>query len=333
MSYRCEDDYPFYVDFLAFLSVVGIVLNSLCCVIHSRILKRNIHHGQMFKYLLIKSICDTLQFIFNSFGPFYYCKLCSSKWTYLIQIWNIWFNWYGMLIMQLLSGIFEVAASFDCFLTINKFKKFKFFYSSTFFYIVTIVAIVYSSIFYIYLLFIYEIVATYSTNSLNTTQISYRTVETNFSTTKLAKNLKFTHMAVRDIIILLLLLIINIFIFKTMRRVGKTKIRLQSVRVITRELTVQIRKREAEQRRLLLIFSIGFNYFIGHLPVVVYYLVVLFTLERMNFFWNCYYMAISLIFYSSYIFPIVFYYLFNRVFKSYINEKLLLIKTTLFCNF
>jgi hypothetical protein len=105
---------------ITIVSVIGIVVNTWCVVVFSMIIHKEKLSNHMFKYLLLKALHVDVQFLVQVFAPLYYCTTCSTYQTYASQFWYIWFYYYVECINELCSGFYDVAATFDCLITINQ---------------------------------------------------------------------------------------------------------------------------------------------------------------------------------------------------------------------
>jgi hypothetical protein len=79
----------------------------------------------------------------------YFCRKCRTTSSYLIQIWYIWSYIYFENIFMTISAIFEIAATFNCYISIS--AKFEYCQTNLFFYIFSTTVILLVSICYIIL--------------------------------------------------------------------------------------------------------------------------------------------------------------------------------------
>lgn len=139
------------------ISVVGVVTNTWCIYAFVRILRnsRASIASNMFKYLLLKSIQDDCQFLVQVFAPLYYCVTCSTYQTFSSQVWYIGFYYYVEATNELASGLYDLAATFDCLLAIG--NQCRVFQSTFMFYTLSTVIFLFSALFYIFFLFDFRI--------------------------------------------------------------------------------------------------------------------------------------------------------------------------------
>jgi hypothetical protein len=113
---NCEKFYKFSLRVNKIMSYIGLVLNALCMLvfIHSKILKNS--YGNVYKYLLAKTICDLFicirMILLTEFSKeyFYLYGSCLFEWI---------FHMYFGFVLLFLSVLFKVAINFDFFRTLT----------------------------------------------------------------------------------------------------------------------------------------------------------------------------------------------------------------------
>ncbi len=104
---------------------LGIAINLFGSLVFYRMTKKIKMEGHMFKYLLVKTIDDLLQFVCQIFSPLYYCLFLNcdlENASYAGVIWYIWFFYYFDCSLEFASSCMEVMATFDFYCLIkNKF--------------------------------------------------------------------------------------------------------------------------------------------------------------------------------------------------------------------
>jgi hypothetical protein len=89
------------------LNPIGIALNLMCVVCFAQILKQNESTNNMFKYLLVKAVCNFLYFSDDIFYLLY-----SKLWpTLSYEIWLVYIYNSIQPIVLLISAIMEVIAT------------------------------------------------------------------------------------------------------------------------------------------------------------------------------------------------------------------------------
>ena len=308
----------------AIASVVGIVTNTLCVIVFAMIGGRERNCGNMFKYLLLKALHDDLQFIFQVFSPLYLCQTCSSYLSYSIQVWYIWFYTYLESVNELCSGLFEIAATLDCLLLIN--RKMLWYQSRLSFILVITSLTLYSFILYIYRLFEYEIVKLPS--SMTGAQRDFYIYSyTAFAQTDLYKMFRIAHGLVRDVICLVLFFIFNFIILITVRsrmsdkrklnQLPRNPLTLSQLHHHSFVLAANIEKSErTEVKAAAMVVVVGVNYFFGHFIPLVYYC----FMWKPSVFRTCLAQIGLLPFYISYVTPFFIYAAFNRTFRNHLKK-------------
>lgn len=329
VDFRCFRNSYLTIYVIPVISFLGIVLNALTALTLKKLINyKKLNNGYMYKYLLIKSVYDTLQFVFQIFAPIYHCKECSVSYTFVAQLWFIVCFYYAEGVTQLASSLLELAATFDFYVHLkNKPIKFRLVYERKFFLLVSALTLAYSLTFYTMNFFEFKIVvykSESSTNVFNETIVkNYHTIEyTRFFYSKLDKYLRFVHSFVRDFIILILLLLLNMLIVGS---IGETVYHKRKVLLDERELTgkslnsITLCKTERAWRKAkLMVISTGVVYFFGHLPLGIYHL----PFGKKTARWNCYYVISWIPFYLSYASNFIVYITFNKIFRRIFLNKI-----------
>jgi hypothetical protein len=287
-SYKCFN--PKYTNMALFL--VGILTNGICILIFSLIIIKKMR-SNMYKYLLVKSTIDFTITILKLIN-FIDFPISVYKWCY----------GYFLLIFLSLSIVFEIAATFDCYISIN--TKLKCCQTNLFFYLFSFCAVV--VYFLVYLIFPFRFVSKKEMATVNNNTITHYSNEiSSFGETFYKFHLGFLDSLMRDFILFIIVVILNVMVLvsliKATRRrrtliPGSNKILLTS-------------SQRAERRKMLMILTTGINYMLGHLPFFIHYLLE----EFFNKYLNCSFIFIVLFFHLSYVDGIVFYFLFNNIFR------------------
>lgn len=328
-------------DFLAYqltayLSAVGVVLNTYCIVVFSLIVAKERTVGNMFKFLLVKAIHDDIQAVIQIFALFYSCVSCQTFGTYWMQVWYIYFYFYIGSINQLCSGWLEIASTLDRLIMI--YNIFSFGKTKLYFIIVNVVLIIYSSVFYLDYIFTFRIVekhvAMNSTSSNDSYEITYFAYElTEFSSSTFAVVLQLWETLHRDAIVMILLVILNTFILiKFKETMSKKRNRMQKLSIIPNPAThetnasvnstrptatsnAQMQSVEAAERNLtIMIVMTGINYIIGHTATFVNQAIFFGVLSPTK---DCLIKMSLFFFYFSYSTPFLIYVSVNKLFRSY----------------
>jgi hypothetical protein len=288
--------------------VFTFVTNLTCFIILIRILltsQRQVESSsQMFKYLLIKSVCDMLPGLFNLLTP-----LANDN-KYYIQVWFIWFHKYLSNVFYLASGMFEIAASFECAISIE--GRLKWCQTKFAFVIQTLFIFISCFSFYSFDIFT-NIIIKYKFNTvINGTvveKVSY-TIGYLIKYHHLVNKLTEVEKIIRDISVLVILIIINLFILFKMIEIRKRKSQLQTVR----NSNIMNAER-AESRKIKMITFLCVIFIIGHFPYVILYF---FRNSGTN--WDSFSIFCDIFFYFSFTTPILAYYLFNRKFNYFLMK-------------
>ena len=303
------------------ISFIGIIANLFSTVVFFRMLKNIKLDGQMFKYLFFKSLNDLFQFVFQIFSILYFCPGCESRRSYAAIVWFIGFLYYAESVVELCSAWLEILATFDCFCLIT--NRFKWFTSKRLSNCLIAGIQIYSTLFYIFWLFSFEII------QLPGPIVSYNYYPTSFYFTVLNQYLRYIHTLSRDVIVFVILVLLNFLILLTFKRNVSTKLRLLATVELSNFTNISNWKpkrivtnaKKAEKRTKIMISLIGLNYLIGHIGPILYYI----PFEASATFWSCFEYFQLIPFYVSYLSNILIYYSFNKHFRFYLKESFIYI--------
>jgi hypothetical protein len=291
----------------SFISVLGFILSTLCVVTFCEINKRFKTSGQMYKYLLMKSICDFILFSSLILHIVYNYSSYHLHYTYILQFnFKYLYRFLNQLLM-LYSVYFELLATIDCYLSIG--NKYKFLLSKKAFYLSSFLNIFLFFIFYIGKIFVYEIIPF---NSSISSKVLYKTVKNSLYFSYFYKILSILFLVFRDILSFILLLIFNILIFLNIKKLSAKKRLLKN----NKALLVSIK---AQENKVKMIYLSAFNSILLHLPSIVENL---YGKYQKGDFWT-YYDSFSFnVIIISYCTPFIIYTLFNKVFRDHLLKLL-----------
>jgi hypothetical protein len=291
------------------LNVFGIIANGFCVIVFFKILTRRqslqgiVSGGNIFKYLFLKSIMDFLNFVSNFFETFYDCHNCESSKSFVAKLWFIWIYNYFQYIVQTSSSVFEIAATFDCYITII--KKFTFFQTNLFFYSFSSLVVIVCTLVYI----IFPFNFTIKKVSNHTYEYDY----SKFGKTSLSNSLYMADSFIRDGFFLVVLIFLNALILSLL--IKTTKRRRDLVRNNMNNSSLLTIAQKAERKRMIMITLTGLNYMIGHSLFFVYNILPNKDERDMGY---CLFRYLYFFYIVSYANSIIFYYFFNSIFKRYL---------------
>lgn len=300
---RYLEQYIINIYIIPIITLIGVLTNILNVIIFIKIIlnQKSKTQGFMYKYLLLKSIVDLCHSMLHIPAPIFYIKYASKAHSYLAQLWFTYFYNYGEFVAELFSIFLDIFATIDCYVYINKnefIKKFKNYITN--FKLNTILAFIYSVVFYLYLIFEYRIIFCDGNYIAEKTEFHYSTS---------MKVFKLIHTFLRDVVLLIILVISNILIFLSI----KSSVHLKKKSTISKYKTKSSKVEQTIRRSRIMIISIGIVYLIGHIPVNVYYMVLFF--KGSTIWWNFYYMYCMILFYLYYSITFFIYLIFNKEFK------------------
>jgi hypothetical protein len=309
------------------IGFLGLITNTACFLVFLKLLKvtnnvqQSTSNSHMYKYLCLKSLCDILIFLVLFMYPLYFCDKCPLNGYYIMQIWYVGVYWYFTMIMELMSGFFEIVATLDCAVSIRNYPRCLLNRST--FYATSFLILAFSLTFYWYIFFYFNIV-----NQDEMNRSFWKVTVTDFYKSSSGSFFRFFNMILRDIIFFILLLIINLWILLSLKKVRERKSTMQLTRLTTSDVILKqvsktrSRAQAAERRKVKMITLLSISYFVGHSPIVIFYL----PLHDDSDFWKCYYEFGLIIFHLTYVLPFFLYYNFNNQFKTVFKSKILFFK-------
>jgi hypothetical protein len=216
-------------------------------------------------------------------------------------------------------------------------KKFEFLLTRTAFYVTTGCAIAFSAA----LQFNRSIELTTVSVDLEIPQGDNQTINytyyyytyTDFHYSLASKVIILTTYMIRDLIIGVALVVVNILILVQMKQVTQRRVGLTGGGASTSSLPTNKSVRaamQAERRKSLMIISTGVNYLLGHVLKIVFIFGFM-TDSPITYLdeWWCFNYVASLLLTTSYATPFLFYYFFNIHFRTYANEIIKILFTPL----
>jgi hypothetical protein len=284
---------------------------TFCIIVFIRIIvnSKNEKKSQMFKYFLCKSIFDLLVFLTVIIDIGYYCNNCGTNYAW--QLWFVWIYFYAYTVFVSISNLMEIAATIDCYLLVE--NKLQILMEKKFFVSFLIFSIVFNVIINIHYYFIFKIVENSDENSNKTT---FTVIDSmNYIEKSYFPIINYSILAYREILPLTILIIINILILLTFRKVSARKKKMQGNATTGTVISnAAIRIQRAEKNKLKLIFIVSFSYVVLRMPFTIYQV----PFHGRNLFWECYYYPATIRLYDlSFFIQIFNYYFFNNKFKKY----------------
>ena len=287
-----------------------MILNMFCSIafISSRDLNKEI-----FKYFLIKSICDAILFSRNTLN--YIADNCGQDCILITShtICYIRFGFYYFVgrSMILASMIFSVAASF------NRFRKSRntfLFFNKIPFWFKLISIFLYSFGYYWYIFTGDEPCRQYFSKS-NTTYYSF--ANKIFRDTTYGVYLELFHSIIRDCVCLVLIIVLNILtlIFLKVSFARKRDLTTSNKSKLKSNNLLASKAQLAEKKLTLMVAATSIINIFGHILLFIFY----FPLDvlKKNF---CLKDFANLLLYISLAINFFIYYAFNKHFSNYVNK-------------
>lgn len=289
--------YHFYIEKI--MGAIGSLLNIFCIIVFLKLIRKKASSGDMYKYLLFKSVIDTCVLLRNFLFIFIECKECGLNKFYAFKLIEYVFFVYFSFVTQLISVLCELAANFDRYKVLS--KKFKAFNKLTYKHGISGM-LIYSSLFYVYKFFERKIVKR-STKTNNTTSEYYSLIYTKFGSSDQVIVFDFVHSLIRDAIIVALMFMLNMLTLSTIKKILARK------KNLTKSFNEKNHRSEIKTSVMLLVTSViaivGHSlYFVFNIPWFVFHLS------------ECVYPFINFVYYLSFTVNFFVYFFFNKHFRN-----------------
>ena len=208
-----ELDYV-YLIVIPLISLFGFILNIIIIIIFSNKSFKEI----MYKYLKMESIFICINLTIQMLRPVYFYKLSWFSRSQISLIYNEYLLNYMVSCLEMTAFILHILAIIDYYLLASNLnQKFKIFYKFSYIKI-SISIIIITMICFIFLCFEYSIeqkfvVEVNRTNHVINDKIIYIYKDTEFRKTVLFKIIELTVFSIRDGVLLIILIILNILIY------------------------------------------------------------------------------------------------------------------------
>jgi hypothetical protein len=289
------------------LSILGFITNLLSTVVFSLIIK-NGQKDNMYKHLLLKSICQALGCFFSCFGPIYYTT-GSISYTYIAVFWLNWFQKYIIKALFMASTGYEIAATFNCAISIEKRMKWCEKILSFWLWVVSILVLSFGV--EIFPVFAFYIMKFTNINEFNKTTHTYflwpKELNSKINLFGLAESI------IKEVLFLLILLSLNCYILYKLIQIGKRKKRLN-----TNISNIQNSNR-AGNRKIQMIMVLFLTFFFCHLPNFFYFAATNTSLVPTQF-WTRFKAYGEIFLCLSYSTSFFVYFAFNNIFRRLILE-------------
>ena len=294
------------------IGILGCLLNLICVKIlaNKDFNTSDSSNGNVFKYLLIKSVCDALILLIKAVEPLFTCVDWTYRSNYLVNMLDLVMNKYFIFVCTLCSIVFELVAQLSRLVAISFLNTLDFIRLFTL-KKVSFVLILFIAGFYVFKLYEYSIHVIALEGSSH-----YIIYMSEFSNTQLFRSLQLVHSFIRDFFCVVCVLLLDIIVLVTFRKAMARKkrlvFRLDQLGLNNKHIE---RIEFAEYNTTLMILTIGFMTLICRLPLFVNYLPVL--NERLR---PCFQLLTESLFLVNISSNILFFYFFNATFRTLFNR-------------
>jgi hypothetical protein len=284
------------------LSIIGFIFNLLSTIVFSLIVKNGQRGDDMYKHLLLKSICQMLGCFFSVFYAVYY-YMGPLTYIYLMAFWNIWFENFIIKALFMASTGFEIAATFNCVISIEKQMKWCEKRLSFWIWVLFILILSFGvEVFPVFMLNIFDSIEIDKFNrTIHSYSPLYNSLVLKFGIYGLSESI------IKEVLFLLILLSLNCYILFKLIQIGRRKKRLN-----TNSSNVQNSAR-AENRKIVMIIVLFLTFLLGHLPNFMFFAVS--NGYGSNFFWVDFKDFAFMCLYLSYSTSFFVYLAFNNIFR------------------
>jgi hypothetical protein len=241
------------------LNTIGFVTNLLSISVFSLIIKNEQRGDDMYKHLLLKSICEMLGNFFSLLNNLGY--ISAFGFTYMMAFWYIWFENYIKPALFMASIGFEIAATFNCAISIEKRMKWCEKRLSFWIWVVSILILSFGiEIFPVFAHVIYEETLR---DQFNRTIHRYSIMLNHLNDA--LWDFHFAENIIKELIFLVILLSLNCYILYKLIQIGRRKKRLTS-----NNSNIQNSNR-AENRKIIMIIILFLTFVLGHSANLLYF--------------------------------------------------------------
>jgi hypothetical protein len=251
-----------FVYLFPILSLFIFITNAICLIVFIKLLKTYNQNGnKMYFYFLVKSICDMIGGLMELLLPLFSANNYIGH--YFLAVWYIWCHKYCLFSLLLASAWLNIMGTFDCAISID--NKLKWSQTKQSFLLIVSFIFLFCFILNVYQLFLYGIEEVVVVDSLNSSTIVGYTIKENpFFKSKLHNTMEIIQTLIRDPLIVIILLVINVYILFKIRQVRLRKEKLQ-----ISNNSIRIKSMRAENRKIKMISIIFIMYSLLHLPMFI----------------------------------------------------------------
>ena len=208
-----------YIYVIPLISIIGFILSILCFLIFSN----KDFKETLYKYLQVESLLISINLFIQTFRPVYFYNESYFSKSLFSQAYSFYILYYFVSSLEMASFILHIMSSLDFFLLISNLTQKLSFYKKLNYKIVSIIICLFSILIYIYILFIKEIrshdvLFINAENEIISYSIIYLSYDTEFSKSIWKKVIEIAVVVLRDGILLLTLVILNIVIYLHVRK-------------------------------------------------------------------------------------------------------------------
>jgi hypothetical protein len=288
--------------------ILTVITTLFSTIIFWRIIRNEQHQsGQMFKYFFVSSLAE-ISFL-SIWLPVIFV---STPFTFATSIYLSYFFYLLRPTFIFISNWLELAATFDCYLKIT--SKLKSFTTKKAFIIICSLIIICGIINPIWIQFRFyyiRIEINITTNETTEIRYYYKVKSTFFRNTPFDTALRILMNNTKELVPIVLIVIINILIFKQLRKIIKKK------KQMTRKGNNNTAKFNADINKLQMILMMSLNYLI--LRSLYFYnqlkFILIYTLIE-----DCVSMLGHFPYILSFFLKFFILYFYNKLFRKYFNS-------------
>jgi hypothetical protein len=284
-----------------------IITSFFCAIVFWRILRNENQEqsGQMFKYLFVSSFVEVVFTCFWFIDSFVDAPFV----TFATSIYLKYFDNFLALSLVFISNWLELAATIDCYLKIN--DKLKSFTTKASFIIITSMITLCGLVNSIWVQFRFNYVSitfNITTNETKKIRYYYTAKVTSFFNTPLDTGLRILVNTTRELVPIILIIIINILILKTLVNVMKRK--REMIKIGNNNTATS----DADINKLKMIIAMSLNYVLLR-SIYLHFQLGLFSSKTVGE--SCVWLTGLILYHFSYLLKFIIFYYFNKLFRKH----------------
>jgi hypothetical protein len=297
-----------------FVYLFVVSLASVCCIIFTctnvTVFSNQQFKEKLFAYLKLESIFITLDLIIMAVFPMYDFTASDVSRSLFACVYHKYGKIYLASILEMSAIISSIFASINCLVLIDSQSNNYLFKLANSFnpYLVALLEIVFSAVIFLYQLFQHDIV--------EKEMGKYFDAPTDFSRTQLSYILELSTFILRDVVLVIVLILINVLMVIEVKKSLNKKLEITSINGNNNYKSTSIKRSQRKLTKMVITDSlIGF---FSRLTTVIYFLL---KDVHDQYLLKLFLYTVFLIITLSYGAKFFIYYYFNRRFRNFFKKE------------